>query len=78
MRIKHAYNTVLNSDSRAKYDSGNRTSQTYKRTEDEEFYGFGKFITRIELFLFPYSDVLASLRTSLVCHLDSFSYLKCA
>lgn len=42
MRIKHAYNTVLNSDSRRKYDSGNRTSEAYKPAQDEEFYGFGK------------------------------------
>lgn len=48
LRIKHAYNTVLNSDSRAKYDSGNRTSQTYKRTEDEEFYGFGDFLKDLQ------------------------------
>ncbi|KVH94661.1 DnaJ domain-containing protein, partial [Cynara cardunculus var. scolymus] len=41
LRIKHAYNTVLNSDSRKKYDSGNsNTSEAYKRAEDEEFYGF--------------------------------------
>ncbi|PWA69303.1 chaperone DnaJ-domain superfamily protein [Artemisia annua] len=48
LRIKHAYNTVLNSDSRTKYDSGNRTSQTYKRTEDEEFYGFGDFLKDLQ------------------------------
>lgn len=49
MRIKHAYNTLLKSDSRRKYDSGNHTSDySYsnaggnKRAEDEEeFYGFG-------------------------------------
>ncbi|MFS8030491.1 hypothetical protein Hanom_Chr17g01534671 [Helianthus anomalus] len=42
LRIKHAYNTVLNSDSRKKYDSGNRASQiyNYKPAEADEFYGF--------------------------------------
>nr|GEX86975.1 hypothetical protein [Tanacetum cinerariifolium] len=51
MRIKHAYNTVLNSDSRTKYDSRNHTSQTYKRTEDEEFYGFGNFVRDVQISL---------------------------
>lgn len=52
MRIKHAYNTVLNSDSRKKYDSGKRSSETnnYKAPEAEEFYGFGK------LYMLIYSD----------------------
>ncbi|GAV78296.1 DnaJ domain-containing protein [Cephalotus follicularis] len=49
MRIKHAYNTLVNSESRRKYDSGNRPSDfsysTGQRsqshsTQDEEFYGF--------------------------------------
>ncbi|CAH1446783.1 unnamed protein product [Lactuca virosa] len=48
MRIKHAYNTVLNSDSRRKYDSGNRTSEAYKRAQDEEFYGFGDFLRDLQ------------------------------
>ncbi|KAI3750100.1 hypothetical protein L2E82_20725 [Cichorium intybus] len=51
MRIKHAYNTVLNSDSRRKYDSGNCTSQSYKRTQDEEFYGFGNFVRDVQISL---------------------------
>ena len=50
MRIKHAYNTLLNSESRRKYDSGSRgsdfsysTSQRSKASqEEEEFYGLGK------------------------------------
>lgn len=48
MRIKHAYSALLNSETRRKYDSGNRTSgfsySTNQRqyTQDEEFYGFGK------------------------------------
>ncbi|KAF8397440.1 hypothetical protein HHK36_016357 [Tetracentron sinense] len=51
MRIKHAYNTLLNSESRRKYDVGNRTSdysystaernQSRNAQEEEEFYGFG-------------------------------------
>ncbi|XP_024982095.1 uncharacterized protein LOC112518577 isoform X2 [Cynara cardunculus var. scolymus] len=49
LRIKHAYNTVLNSDSRKKYDSGNsNTSEAYKRAEDEEFYGFGDFLRDLQ------------------------------
>ena len=50
MRIKHAYNTLLNSESQFKYDFSNgnsnysRTSterKRYKTTQEEEFYGFG-------------------------------------
>lgn len=51
MRIKHAYNTLLNSESRRKYDHGNHgsdfsySSNDFRRsrnTEDEEtFYGLG-------------------------------------
>ncbi|XP_076918881.1 uncharacterized protein LOC143579463 isoform X2 [Bidens hawaiensis] len=50
LRIKHAYNTVLNSDSRKKYDSGKRASETYnsKPAEAEEFYGFGDFIKDLQ------------------------------
>ncbi|XP_071716718.1 uncharacterized protein [Rutidosis leptorrhynchoides] len=53
LRIKHAYNTVMNSDSRKKYDSGNRTyeASNYKRTEDEEFYGFGNFMRDVQISL---------------------------
>lgn len=51
MRIKHAYNTLLNSEARRKYDSGNsRSDSSYsgaqrsqsRVSQDEEFYGFGK------------------------------------
>ncbi|KAI7733356.1 hypothetical protein M8C21_016853 [Ambrosia artemisiifolia] len=51
MRIKHAYNTVLNSDSRKKYDSGKRPSETYnyKPAEAEEFYGFGNFLRDVQI-----------------------------
>lgn len=49
LRIKHAYNTVLNSDSRRKYDSGNSaTSEAYKPVQDEEFYGFGDFLRDLQ------------------------------
>ncbi|KAI3678277.1 hypothetical protein L6452_37564 [Arctium lappa] len=52
LRIKHAYNTVLNSDSRRKYDSGNSgTSKAYKPVEDEEFYGFGNFLRDVQISL---------------------------
>jgi len=48
LRIKHAYNTLLNSSSRRKYDSGNRGSNSSQRSQswnqqvEEEFYGLGK------------------------------------
>jgi DnaJ-class molecular chaperone len=47
MRIKHAYNTLLNSSSRKKYDSGNRGYNSSQRSQsrnpqaEEEFYGLG-------------------------------------
>ena len=49
MRIKHAYNTLINSDSRSRYDAGNRKSdfsysssgRNQSTQEEEEFYGFG-------------------------------------
>lgn len=59
MRIKHAYNTLLNSKSRKKYDSGSSTSNdsyyttwgSQSRTaKDEDFYGFGKIAVLIIFF----------------------------
>jgi curved DNA-binding protein CbpA len=52
LRIKHAYNTLLNSSSRRKYDSENRgfnssQSQSWNQQVEEEFYGLGK-----DLYLF--------------------------
>ncbi|WCJ20482.1 Chaperone DnaJ-domain superfamily protein [Euphorbia peplus] len=54
MRIKHAYNTLLNSESRRKYDAGfsySGTTQTRKapNQEQEEFYGFGDFFKDVEI-----------------------------
>lgn len=57
MRIKHAYNTLLDSNSRLKYDFRNRradSSQTSKRgfqkkfEDEEEFYGFGDFFQDLQ------------------------------
>uniref|UniRef100_A0A5B7AD39 J domain-containing protein n=1 Tax=Davidia involucrata TaxID=16924 RepID=A0A5B7AD39_DAVIN len=57
MRIKHAYNTVLNSESRRKYDSGNHTSNySYstagrnqsRNADEEEFYGFEDFFKDLQ------------------------------
>ncbi|KAM7501867.1 hypothetical protein LguiB_000771 [Lonicera macranthoides] len=55
MRIKHAYNTLLTSESRRKYDSESRasdysysTASGYKRAEDEEFYGFEDFFKDLQ------------------------------
>lgn len=45
MRIKHAYNTLLNSESQFKYRSRSsdysRTAERNDSTPEEEFYGFG-------------------------------------
>ncbi|KAJ6944859.1 hypothetical protein NC651_000020 [Populus alba x Populus x berolinensis] len=50
MRIKHAYNTLLNSESRRKYDAGNSSSFSYSSgqktqsssiQDEEDFYGLG-------------------------------------
>ncbi|XP_044483302.1 chaperone protein DnaJ-like isoform X2 [Mangifera indica] len=58
MRIKHAYSTLLNSESRRKYDSGNRTSdfsyssgqrsQSTNVQDEEEFYGFEDFFKDLQ------------------------------
>ncbi|XP_009768173.1 uncharacterized protein [Nicotiana sylvestris] len=58
MRIKHAYNTLLNSKTRKRYDSGSDTSSySYysgagknKSTADEEdFYSFGSFFKDVQI-----------------------------
>lgn len=60
MRIKYAYNTLMNSESRRKYDSGTHSSNySYSNAEknqsrnaqEEEFYGLGKNHT-LEIHLF--------------------------
>ncbi|CAI0539886.1 unnamed protein product [Linum tenue] len=53
MRIKHAYNTLLSSESRRKYDGGTPSSgfsysgadrrKTTSTGNEEEFYGFGNY-----------------------------------
>eukprot|EP01018_Ginkgo_biloba_P033801 Gb_38865 [translate_table: standard] len=58
MRIKHAYNTLLDSNSRLKYDFRNHqtgpSSQASKRSyrkkfqDDEEFYGFEDFFRDLQ------------------------------
>ncbi|KAL8115559.1 uncharacterized protein LOC141667188 isoform X2 [Apium graveolens] len=55
MRIKHAYNTLLNSDSQRKYGHRNQTSDYYsaagenRRSKDEEeFYGLGDFFKDLQ------------------------------
>lgn len=54
LRIKHAYNTLLNSSSRRKYDSGNRGSNSSQRSQswnqqvEEEFYGLGDFFKDLQ------------------------------
>ncbi|KAK4606558.1 hypothetical protein RGQ29_000687 [Quercus rubra] len=58
MRIKHAYNTLMSSESRRKYNTGNRRSDySYSdaqrsestTTQDEEFYGFGNFLRDVQI-----------------------------
>ncbi|XP_031249427.1 chaperone protein DnaJ isoform X2 [Pistacia vera] len=58
MRIKHAYSTLLNSESRRKYDFGNRSSdfsyttgqrnQSTNAQDEEEFYGFEDFFRDLQ------------------------------
>ncbi|TQD76108.1 hypothetical protein C1H46_038376 [Malus baccata] len=56
MRIKHAYNTLLSSKSRGKYDSNFGSDYSYsssqrnqsKKSQDEEFYGFEDFFKDIQ------------------------------
>ncbi|KAK7855464.1 chaperone protein dnaj [Quercus suber] len=58
MRIKHAYNMLMSSESRRKYNTGNRRSDySYSdaqrsettKTQDEEFYGFGNFLRDVQI-----------------------------
>lgn len=56
MRIKHAYNTLLNSDSQRKYGSGKQTSdysysaagENRRSKDEEEFYGLGDFFKDLQ------------------------------
>ncbi|KAL3518154.1 hypothetical protein ACH5RR_020743 [Cinchona calisaya] len=57
MRIKHAYNTLLNKSER-RFDKGNRGSESSYSTagrnesrtgNDEEFYGFGDFLRDVQI-----------------------------
>lgn len=57
MRIKHAYNTLLNSESRRKYDAGNSSGFSYSSgqktqssstQDEEEFYGLGDFFRDLQ------------------------------
>ncbi|KAK7261508.1 hypothetical protein RIF29_27822 [Crotalaria pallida] len=53
MRIKHAYNTLLNSNSRRKYDSRDSGSDfsyssSQRRQSEEEFYGLGDFFKDLQ------------------------------
>ncbi|XP_014496624.1 uncharacterized protein LOC106758190 isoform X2 [Vigna radiata var. radiata] len=54
MRIKHAYNTLLNSSSRKRYDSGNQGydfsqgSQSRNAQPEEEFYGLEEFFKDLQ------------------------------
>lgn len=47
MRIKHAYNTLMNSESQFKYGNQSadfsRTAERSRSAPDEEFYGFGTY-----------------------------------
>ncbi|XP_026444469.1 uncharacterized protein LOC113344748 isoform X2 [Papaver somniferum] len=56
MRIKHAYNTLLNSESRRKYDYGRGASGGYstsknrsRKGREAEFYGFGDFFRDLQV-----------------------------
>ncbi|GKV32920.1 hypothetical protein SLEP1_g41484 [Rubroshorea leprosula] len=59
MRIKLAYNTLLNSESQRRFNTGNRASDfSYSDTQrsqrkdsenEEEFYGFGNFLRDVQI-----------------------------
>lgn len=59
LRIKHPYNTLLNSQTRRKYDTANhrsdyiysraQRSQSGKTQDEEEFYELGKILYPIEI-----------------------------
>ncbi|XP_048504622.1 uncharacterized protein LOC104900070 isoform X3 [Beta vulgaris subsp. vulgaris] len=57
MRVKHAYNTLMNSDSRSRYDAGNSKSDfsyssygaSRSTQEEEEFYGLGEFMRDVQI-----------------------------
>ncbi|KAJ6702065.1 CHAPERONE DNAJ-DOMAIN SUPERFAMILY PROTEIN [Salix koriyanagi] len=58
MRIKHAYNTLLNSESRRKYDAGNSSGFSYSTSQktqsssiqdEEDFYGLGNFMRDFQI-----------------------------
>ncbi|KAJ8750488.1 hypothetical protein K2173_015633 [Erythroxylum novogranatense] len=57
MKIKHAYNTLLNSESTRKYGAANSSGFSYsstqrsqkKSTQDEDFYGFGNFLRDVQI-----------------------------
>ncbi|XP_074290456.1 uncharacterized protein LOC141617167 isoform X2 [Silene latifolia] len=51
MRIKHAYNTLISSDSRRRYDSDasySTAGRSRSIQEEEEFYGFGDFFKDLQ------------------------------
>uniref|UniRef100_A0A2P2K820 DnaJ homolog subfamily B member 9 isoform X2 n=2 Tax=Rhizophora mucronata TaxID=61149 RepID=A0A2P2K820_RHIMU len=57
MKIKHAYNTLVNSESRRKYDAGKSSGFSYpgaqgshsrNREDEEDFYGFEDFFRDIQ------------------------------
>ncbi|XP_058199495.1 chaperone protein dnaJ 8, chloroplastic isoform X2 [Rhododendron vialii] len=58
MRIKHAYNTLLNSESWKRYEAGNQTSdysystagrnRSWNTQDEEEFYGFEDFFKDLQ------------------------------
>ncbi|XP_007016347.2 PREDICTED: chaperone protein DnaJ isoform X1 [Theobroma cacao] len=59
MRIKHAYNTLLNSESRRRYNPDRTSDFSYSGTQrgqstnaqEEEFYGFGNFLRDAQISL---------------------------
>ncbi|XP_042455556.1 chaperone protein DnaJ-like isoform X1 [Zingiber officinale] len=66
MRIKHAYNTLMNSESQSKYgnQSGDFSRTAEKRSDpDEEFYGFGEFFKDVQISLEQFfQDLQAEFR----------------
>ncbi|KAL8141025.1 hypothetical protein V2J09_007046 [Rumex salicifolius] len=67
LRIKHAYNTLMNSESRRRFDSGRRADSSYPgagrnqpNKEEEDFYGFGDFLRDLQVEYRNWEETAAS------------------
>ena len=82
MRIKHAYNTLLNKSDR-RFDKGNRGSESSYSTagrndnwtvnNDEEFYGFGKIYLLLEILCCLTNEIIGAAFMCYFCFLFAFT-----